>query len=207
MFVIGIAGGSGSGKTTFARKIRERSTGPSGGVELLSQDDYYLPQDQYPPHLRLPSGGLNNDHPDAFDWRLLREHLEALKRGEAVEVPEYDYERAIRLPPIRSLDPPKVLILEGILALWDPSLTSLMDLKVFLQVEADIRLIRRLHRDISERSRTIDDVIQRYYETVRPMHQKFVEATVRVADLVVGEENDRAAGAVAAQIRSVLGHE
>lgn len=207
MFVIGIAGGSGSGKTTFARKIQERGGGRNGGVEVLSQDYYYLPQDQYPAHLHLATGALNNDHPDAFDWPLLRQHLEALKRGSTIGVPEYDYVRAERLSHVRPLSPPKVLVIEGILALWDPSLTSMMDLKIFLQVEADIRLIRRLHRDISERSRTIDDVIQRYYETVRPMHQKFVETTVRVADLVVGEENDRAAGAVAAQVRSVLSHE
>lgn len=204
LFVIGIAGGSGSGKTTFARKVLERAGGRDQGIDVLSQDYYYLAHSKYPAHLRLPNGRLNNDHPDAFDWPLLRKHLQTLKRGEGIAVPEYDYVHAERLAHSRPLQPPRVLILEGILALWDPELTQNMDLKVFLQVEADIRLIRRLHRDISERARTIDDVIQRYYETVRPMHLKFVEATVRVADLVIGEENDRAADAVAAQIRSVL---
>lgn len=204
MFVIGIAGGSGSGKTTFARKVLERAGGRDKGIEVLSQDFYYLGNSKYPAHLRLPNNRLNNDHPDAFDWPLLRKHIETLKNGQGIAVPDYDYVHSERLAHSKPLNPPQVLLLEGIFALWDQELLERMDLKVFLQVEADIRLIRRLHRDIAERARTIDDVIQRYYETVRPMHLKYVEATVRAADLVVGEEHDRAADAVAAQIRSVL---
>ncbi len=203
MFLIGVAGASGSGKTTFAHKIVERVA--SEHVAVISQDRYYLARDLYPAHLSLHNGGKNNDHPDAFDWALLATHLATLKEGRPVALPEYDFKTGQRLPHSRPFAPPDVLILEGIFALWDPGLCERMDLRIFIEVEADIRLIRRLHRDISERGRTIEDVIQNYYETVRPMHLKYIQPTMRASDLIVGEENDRAASVVADRIRGVVG--
>lgn len=199
MFLIGIAGGSGSGKTTFVKKILQRMTEP--GLAIIHQDSYYLPEP--PAHLRV-HGEPNFDHPEAFDWQLLRTHLEELKRGGRIDMPEYDYKISRRCPQTTAVGPCKAVLLEGIFALWDADLRNLFDIKVFLHVEADIRFIRRLHRDVRERGRSLDNIIRQYYDTVRPMHHEFLDPTRQYADLVVGEETDIAADVLAARVRQLL---
>ena len=199
MYLIGIAGGSGSGKTTFARKVMQRVSNPN--VILLSQDSYYLSAP--PAHLRV-HGEMNFDHPEAFDWPLLRDHLTRLKSGESVPVPIYDYKTNRRTNEFHEAGPATVVILEGIYTLWDEELRSLFDTKVYLHVEADIRFIRRLHRDVKDRGRTHDEIIRRYYDTVRPMHQLHLDPTRKYADMIVGEENDIAADLLSARVRELL---
>ncbi len=191
MFLVGIAGGSGSGKTTFARKVMARVN--DSQVILLSQDSYYLPEPQD-----------NFDHPEAFDWPLLRGHLASLKRGEGVSVPNYDFATSRRERETHSVGPCRVILFEGIFTLWDAEIRGLFDLKVFLNVEADIRFIRRLHRDVRERGRNLDSIIRQYYDTVRPMHHEYLEPTKQYADLIVGDETDIAAEVVAARVHQVL---
>jgi uridine kinase len=193
MFLVGIAGGSGSGKTTFASKILQKVRDPS--VVLLHQDSYYLPT--------LPPG-VNFDHPDAFDWPLLRSHLEILKQGGKINVPVYDYRTNQRTTETQSVGPCKVVLLEGIFTLWDATLRSLFDIKIYLHVESDIRFIRRLHRDVKERGRSLDGIIRQYYDTVRPMHHEYLEPTQQYADISVGEETDVAADLIAARIGASL---
>lgn len=199
MYLIGIAGGSGSGKTTFSRKIIQRVN--HADLILLSQDSYYL--SSAAAHLKL-HGEANFDHPEAFDWPLLRDHLSRLKQGEQVAVPGYDYKTSRRTDETHPVGPAKVVILEGIFTLWDQELRDLFDAKIYLHVESDIRFIRRLHRDVRERGRTHDEIIRRYYDTVRPMHQLYLEPTRKYADVVVGEESDVAADILAARIRELL---
>lgn len=201
--MVGIAGGSGSGKTTFARKIfdRTRSASRGGAVALLAQDSYYLTDPAG--HLRL-NGSTNFDHPEAFDWGLMREHLRELKSGRKIHAPTYDYRSSRRREETHEIGPARVLFFEGLYALWDPGVRDLLDLKVFLAVDSDIRFIRRLHRDIRERDRSIDDTIKQYYDTVRPMHREFVEPTRQFADLIVGEDTDIASDVVAARARQAL---
>lgn len=199
MYLIGIAGGSGSGKTTFAKKIIQRVNEP--GVVLLSQDSYYLSS---PSASHRVHGEANFDHPEAFDWPLLRDQLARLKEGHDVSVPVYDYKTSRRTSETHSVGPAKVVLLEGIFTLWDKELRDLFDAKIYLHVEADIRFIRRLHRDIRERGRTHDEVIRRYYDTVRPMHQLFLEPTRKHADLIVGEESDVAADFLSARVKELL---
>jgi uridine kinase len=192
MFFIGIAGGSGSGKTTFARKILARVSDPQ--CAILHQDSYYLPS---------PTS-KNFDHPDAFDWPLLRDHLTRLKNGEQVAVPVYDYANNRRSVETELVGPCQVILMEGIFVLWDPEFRSLFDLRIYLNVDADIRFIRRLHRDISERGRTVEGVTRQYYDTVRPMHREFLEPTRQYADLIVGDETDIAADVVGARVVQTL---
>src|SRR6185437_13442984 len=198
MFLVGIAGGSGSGKTTFAKKIIQRVNDPS--VVLLHQDSYYLPSP--PSHLKI-HGEPNFDHPDAFDWPLLREHLRRLKAGGQIATPVYDFRQSRRSAETVLVGPCRTILVEGIYALWDSEVRNLFDVKLYLNVEADIRFIRRLHRDVRERGRTLDGIIRQYYDTVRPMHHEYLEPTRSYADLIVGEENDIAADTIAARI-SVL---
>ncbi len=192
MFLVGIAGGSGSGKTTFAQKILRQVKDPS--VVMLHQDHYYLPIP--PAHLRV-HGEPNFDHPEAFDWNLLKDHLERLKAGESVAVPQYDFTQSRRTSQTALVGPSKVVLLEGIYTLWDADVRSLFDLKIFLNVESDVRFIRRLHRDVRERSRSLDSIIRQYYDSVRPMHYEYLEPTQQYADLVVGDETDVAARVIA----------
>ena len=200
MFLVGIAGGSGSGKTTFAHRVLQGISHSAAGI--LHQDSYYLPRP--PGHLEMP-GGPNFDHPEAFDWELIRDHLTMLKRGERVPVPVYDYASNARHPTeVEWLGPCRAVLFEGIFALWDDHLRDLLDLKIFLHVDADIRLIRRLHRDIQERGRTVDGVIRQYYDTVRPMHRIYLEPTRQYADIIIGEETESAADVVAAKIKERL---
>jgi uridine kinase len=198
MFLVGIAGGSGSGKTTFAKKILQRVPKVLGNqVALLHQDSYYLPSP--PSHLRV-HGESNFDHPDAFDWALLKDHLARLKQGEQVATPVYDFRTNRRTLETILVGPCKTVLMEGIFTLWDSEIRNLFDLKVYLNVEADIRFIRRLHRDVRERGRTLDNIIRQYYDTVRPMHHEYLDPTKQYADIVVGEETDVAAGVVAARV-------
>lgn len=203
MFFVGIAGGSGSGKTTFAKKILQRVSSHEAAeadVALLKQDSYYLPSP--PAHLKV-HGEPNFDHPDAFDWDLLRDHLKRLRAGESVAVPIYDYRTNRRTDDTERVGPCRRLILEGIFTLWDAEIRANFDVKLFLNVEADVRFIRRLHRDVRERGRSLDSIIRQYYDTVRPMHHEFLEPTRQYADLVVGEESDIAAEVIAARLAEV----
>jgi uridine kinase len=199
MFLVGIAGGSGSGKTTFAKKVIEKVS--SDEVILIHQDSYYMPV----PQERLKVNGKGNfDHPGAFDWELLKEHLTRLKAGDSVNVPIYDYHTNRRTDQTEKVGPCKAIVLEGIFTLWDADIRALFDLKVYLHVDADIRFIRRLHRDVRERGRALDGIISQYYDTVRPMHHEFLEPTQQYADITVGEETDIAADLLAARVSKLL---
>ncbi len=198
MFLVGIAGGSGSGKTTFSRKVLSKVSHENASqVALLHQDSYYLPS---PPFDLRVHGEPNFDHPDAFDWVLLRDHLARLKRGEQILVPVYDFQLSCRTSRTERIGPCKTILFEGIFALWDAEVRSLFGLKIYLNIEADIRFIRRLHRDVRERGRSLDNIIRQYYDTVRPMHREFLEPTQQYADLIVGEETDVAGEVVAARV-------
>jgi len=199
MLLIGVAGGSGSGKTTFAEKILSRIQ--NGSVGLLHLDSYYLAEPN--PNLMTESGG-NFDHPDAFDWPFLKSHLHCLKMGETINVPVYDFKVSRRTSEYTQLGPCQSVLIEGIFTLWEEEIRKLLDLKIYLNVDADIRFIRRLHRDVKERGRSLDGIIRQYYDTVRPMHHEFLEPTRQYADLVVGEETDVAADVVAAKIMQRL---
>lgn len=193
MFLIAVAGGSGSGKTTFTKKVL---TGvASRDVVCLHQDSYYLPKIAPP---------ANFDHPNAFDWDLLKKHLRTLKSGQKIDTPTYDFTISGRMPGTIPMGPAKVCIFDGIFALWDEEIRNMTDLKIFLQVDADIRFIRRLHRDVKERGRSLDGIITQYYDTVRPMHKQFLDPTSQFADLIVGEETDVPAEVIASKIRTVL---
>lgn len=199
MYIIGIAGGSGSGKTTFTQKVLSLVNDDQVGV--LHQDSYYLPK---PPADLKINDEPNFDHPEAFDWELLRSHLETARTGKKIESPVYDYSISRRTNKTQTVSPCKVLVVEGIFALWDEAIRDLFDMKFYLHVESDIRFIRRLFRDLKDRERTLDDIIRQYYDTVRPMHQLYLEPTKQYADIIVGEETDKAAQMMAAMIKQKL---
>ncbi|WP_124728162.1 uridine kinase [Staphylospora marina] len=179
--VIGVAGGTGSGKTTVARRLVERF---SDSVVYLEQDSYYRDQS----HLTLEERAKTNyDHPLAFDNDLLLEHLRRLLRHEPVDKPVYDYKLHTRSRETVRLLPKDVIILEGILVLDDSRLRELMDIKIYVDTDADVRILRRIERDIKERGRTLDSVMEQYLNVVRPMHLQFVEPTKRYADLIIPE--------------------
>ena len=180
MLIIGIAGGTGSGKTTVVRKIVESL--PAGEVVLLPQDSYYKDSSHIPAEKRQ---SINFDHPDAFDWPLLREHLAALRQNISIEQPTYDYITSSRLPQTLHIEPREVVIIEGIMALYDPALRSMMDLKIFVDADPDERLIRVIQRDMLERGRTAQAVMDRYVRVLKPMHEQFIEPCKRYADLIV----------------------
>jgi uridine kinase len=182
MLIIGIAGGTGSGKTTVVRKIIESL--PAGEVVLLPQDSYYKDSSHVPVEERQ---NINFDHPDAFDWPLLAAQVAALRRGESIEQPTYSYLTCTRQPETIHIEPREVVIIEGILALCDPGLRSMMDLKVFVDTDPDERLIRVIQRDILERGRTAEAVMERYIRVLKPMHEQFIEPCKRYADLIVPE--------------------
>lgn len=200
MLVIGIAGGSGSGKTTFAKKILNLVSDEH--CTLLSMDSYYLPQP--PEDLTSNSGNPNFDHPAAFDWELLRDHLVKLKQGEPIETPVYDFKISRRTQDSSLVNPTKVVIFEGIFSLFDTKIRELLDIKCFLRVDADIRFTRRLHRDVKERARSLESVIAQYYDTVRPMYMKYLDPQKEFADFTVGEETDVAASIVSARIKELI---
>ncbi|HID11990.1 MAG TPA: uridine kinase [Candidatus Latescibacteria bacterium] len=180
IYIAGIAGGTGSGKTTLAHALLD-ALGPERAV-LLAQDSYYRDRAYLP---RTAREEVNYDHPDAFDLALLIAHLKALKRGEPILRIVYDYRTHARAPSLGRVEPKEVVLLEGILVLAIPEVRETLDLKVFVDAPPDIRFIRRLQRDIRERGRTVDSVIRQYLATVRPMHEQFVEPSKQYADLVV----------------------
>jgi uridine kinase len=181
-FVIGVAGGTGSGKTTVVRRSME-ALGETD-VTVLAHDRYYRDH----PDLRLEErGGLNYDHPNSLDTDLLVGHVRALREGRPADLPVYDFTRHVRMPETMPVQPGSAIIVEGILIFADPALRSLMDVKVFVDTDSDIRFIRRLQRDIAERGRTVPSVIDQYMSTVKPMHEEFVEPSKRYADLIVPE--------------------
>lgn len=195
--LIGIAGGSGSGKTTFAKKLINLVHEP---ITLFHMDSYYLPEQ--PEKHFTKSGKPNFDHPEAFDWELLRTHLHSLKNGQNVETPIYDFKTSSRTGDSTTTKATSVVIFEGIFALFDSEIRNMFDIKAYLSVDSDIRFTRRLNRDVQERGRSLDSIIDQYYETVRPMHQKFLEPQKQFADFIVGEETCVAAEILAAKINN-----
>ncbi|PLR68451.1 MULTISPECIES: uridine kinase [Bacillaceae] len=199
--VIGVAGGSGSGKTSVTKSIYEHFKGHS--ILMLEQDFYYKDQSHLPYEERL---NTNYDHPLAFDNTLLIEHIKKLLNYEAIDKPVYDYKLHTRSNDVLLVEPKDVIILEGILVLEDERLRNLMDMKLFVDTDADIRIIRRMLRDIKERGRTIDSVIEQYVSVVRPMHNQFIEPTKRYADIIIpeGGQNHVAIDLMVTKIQTIL---
>ncbi len=180
--LIGIAGGTGSGKTTLANRLVE-SFG-SDEVSILRHDNYYKRHDEIGYEERTK---LNYDHPDAFDTELLCGHICALKAGKSVPMPVYDYSAHNRSDATIPVSPAPVIVLEGIMIFADSKLCELMDIKVFVDTDADVRILRRIIRDVKERGRSLDSVIDQYLTTVKPMHEQFVEPSKRRADIIIPE--------------------
>ncbi len=200
--VIGICGGTGSGKTTLAKKIRD-ALGKDNAL-LIGMDRYYKDDET----LSLEQKAARNyDHPDAFDNELLISHVETLKNGGSIECPTYDFATHSRLPEYTREESKKVIILEGILLFADPRLTDLMDYKLFVDTDADVRILRRILRDVKERGRTLDSVVTQYLSTVKPMHERFIEPFKRVADLIVpeGGYNEQAFDIIVSTLVSKIG--
>lgn len=199
--ILGVAGGTGSGKTTVARAILE-SVGEDR-IALIEQDSYYRDVDWRSEAELLHH---NFDHPSAIDNELLVSHIAALKAGHPIEVPIYDFVRHRRTTRTRRIEPQPVILLEGILIFVEPSLRELLDFKIYVDTDADLRLIRRLGRDMAERGRTVQDVLRQYLETVRPMHLEFVEPSKRWADIIIpeGGENKVALEMVIAHVEQLL---
>jgi uridine kinase len=202
--VLGVAGGTGSGKTTVARAVLE-AVGAER-IAFLALDNYYRDFD-WPGEEAIERH--NFDHPSALDTELFVRHLTALKRGEPIDLPVYDFVRHRRTGRTVQIAPRPVVLVEGILLFADPAVRDLLDLKVFVDTDADVRLVRRIRRDMSERGRSVDDVLRQYLKTVRPMHQEFVEPSKRWADLIVpeGGENLVALSMVIARVEQLLGSE
>ena len=199
--VIGIAGGTGSGKTTVVKKII--SSFPDDRVIMLPQDAYYKDQG----NISLDERKLvNYDHPSAFDNELLKEHIKQLSLGHSVDLPVYSYITYTRQKESIHIEPGEIIIVEGILVLEDPILRDLLDIKIFVDAPADVRFIRRLKRDIMERGRSVDSVIEQYMNVVRPMHMQFVEPSKWYADIIVpeGGQNEVAIDLITTKIRSLL---
>lgn len=180
MIIIGIAGGTGSGKTTVVNKIIDSF--PAGEVSVIPQDSYYKDSSHIPPQERSK---INFDEPAAIEWTLLVEHLEKLKAGETIEMPTYSYLTCTRQPETVTVHPTDVVIVEGILVLTDPVLRNMMDIKCFVDADADDRLIRVIARDCVERGRTPEMVINRYQDVLKPMHMQYIEPSKRFADLII----------------------
>lgn len=203
--IIGICGGTGSGKTTVANRILESVSAEE--VVFIQQDLYYRDLKDMPLDYR---NAANFDHPDALDNDLLVNHLKKLKLGEPVELPIYDFRTHSRLPATTRVEPKRIVIVEGILIFAEPRLLEQMDVKVFVDTPDDVRFIRRLGRDIAERGRTLDSVIEQYMATVRPMHMQFVEPSKRFADVIIPEGGhnlvsiDLISGTIRERLASVL---
>ncbi|MCI0130720.1 MULTISPECIES: uridine kinase [unclassified Vagococcus] len=199
--VIGVTGGSGSGKTSVSRAILKAL--PNHSILLFEQDSYYKDQSHLSFEERL---NTNYDHPFAFDTDLLIEHLQDLMGYKAIEKPVYDYEAHTRSKEVIYQEPKEVIILEGILILEDERLRDLMDIKVYVDTEDDIRIIRRIKRDMHDRGRSLDSVIGQYLSVVKPMHQQFIEPTKKYADIIIpeGGENQVAIDLLTTKVRSIL---
>ncbi|HIE52836.1 MAG TPA: uridine kinase [Armatimonadetes bacterium] len=200
-FLLGIAGGTGSGKTTVARQIAA-GVGEKW-VLLIEEDAYYRDLSHLPPEERAQ---VNFDHPQALDFDLLRRHLEQLRAGQAIERPVYDFATHTRRPETLRLEPRPLILVEGILVLAEPRIREVLDLKLFVDAPADLRFLRRLQRDLAERGRTVESVIAQYLATVRPMHEQFVEPSRQYADLVLPGDrpNAQALALVVAHLRTWL---
>jgi uridine kinase len=199
--IVGIAGGTGSGKTTVARAIYDR-VGP-GRIEWISHDSYYRSFEGLDAEARHR---INFDHPDSLETELLVRHLDVLTKGSSVEVPIYDFTTHSRREETQRVEPRKVIIVEGILVLGEPELRKRIDIKLFVDTPPDIRFVRRLIRDIHDRGRSVESVIEQYVSTVRPMHEEFVEPSKRYADLIIpeGGENLVAIDAIIARVEHLL---
>jgi uridine kinase len=199
--VIGIAGGSGSGKTTVLSRIIDAFG--SDQIAVLDHDAYYQDLAEYPPEERET---FNFDHPDALETGLMREHLDVLIEGEPIEKPIYDFTTHRRKDETETIEPRPVVIIEGILVLAEPELEEAMDIRIYVDTADDIRLMRRIRRDIQERGRSIDGVLRQYERTVRPMHIEFVEPSKRKADIIIprGGHNHVAIEMVLARIQDLL---
>ena len=189
MTIIGIAGGTGSGKTTVVRKIAQAL--PPHCVAVVPIDSYYNDTTNMTPEERK---AINFDHPDAFDWKLLTEHVKKLKNGEDVEQPTYSYIESNRQKETIHVEPKPVIIIEGIMALHNKKLRDAMDLKIFVDTDNDVRLIRNIRRDVVERGRTVEMVLDRYEKVLKPMHEQFIEPTKKFADLIVPWGGDNRTG-------------
>ena len=203
--IIGICGGTGSGKTTVARRILENVSDEH--VVFFQQDSYYRNLEDMPIELRHQ---INFDHPDALDNDLFINHVKALRAGEAINMPVYDFSIHTRKAETIHVQPKPIMIIEGILIFVDAALRELMDIKIFVATDDDLRFIRRLQRDVHERGRTVESVIKQYLETVRPMHQQFVEPSKRYADVIIPEGGynevgiDLISGKIHAQLQKEL---
>jgi uridine kinase len=186
MTIIGIAGGSGSGKTTVVKQIAKAL--PPHCAAVVPLDSYYNDTTNLTPEERA---AINFDHPDAFDWKLLTEQIKKLKSGEAIEQPTYSYIESNRLKATVHVEPKPVIIIEGIMALHYKKLRDMMDLKIFVDTDPDVRLIRNIRRDVVERGRTVEMVLDHYENAVKPMHEQFIEPTKKFADIIIpsGGEN------------------
>lgn len=201
MLIIGIAGGTGSGKTTVVRRIVDSL--PADEVAVISQDCYYKDNHHIPLEVRR---GMNYDEPDSIEWDLLVKHLKVLKSGKSIDMPTYDFLTCARMPETVKIRPHKVVVVEGILVLTDPSLRDMMDVKVYVDADADDRLIRVISRDCLERGRTPQMVIDRYQSMLKPMHELYIEPCKKYADLIVpqGGHNHVAIKLLTDYIRSLL---
>ncbi|MCR1895489.1 uridine kinase [Ligilactobacillus murinus] len=199
--IIGVTGGSGSGKTSVSRAIFDQLHGHS--LMMLQEDSYYKSQDDVPFEERTK---VNYDHPNAFDTDLLIEQLEDLLNWRTIEIPVYDYAAHTRSKEVVVQEPREVIIVEGILTLNDARLRDLMDIKIFVDTDDDIRIIRRIQRDIEERGRTLQSVIDQYLETVKPMYHQFIEPSKRYADIIVpeGGENQVAIDLLVTKVRDII---
>jgi uridine kinase len=195
--IVGIAGGSGSGKTTVVERLVDRLS--AGTAAVIAHDRYYRDQSAIPPAARA---ALNFDHPDALDTDLLVSHLQSLRAGLPIEAPVYDFARHARLPRVESVDPRPVILVEGVLVLADSRLREAMDLRVFVDTDDETRYARRVKRDVTDRGRTVESVQSQYAATVLPMHAQFVEPSRRYADLIVTEGgfNEDGIARIAAEI-------
>lgn len=202
--IIGIAGGTGSGKTTVVRKIVEAL--PPHYVAVVPLDSYYNDTTEMTDEDRK---AINFDHPDAFDWKLLIKQVNELRHGNSVEQPTYSYLLCNRLPETVHVEPKPVIIIEGIMTLINKRLRDMMDLKIFVDCDSDERLIRNIQRDIVERGRTVSMVVDRYLEVLKPMHEQFIEPTKRFADVIIpqGGENVKGIGMLTNYIKTLVPEE
>lgn len=199
--LIGITGGTGSGKSTIAKEIYSKFQ--ENCIAMIEQDSYYKDQSNIPFEERTK---INYDHPKAFDTELLISHLKSLMQGENIEKPVYDFEIHNRKKESITVESKDIIIVEGILILEDPGIRELLDIKIYVDTDADVRIIRRLVRDINERGRTVDSVINQYLNVVRPMHMQFIEPTKRYADIIIpeGGHNKVAIDIIVAKIKQIL---
>ncbi len=201
MLIIGIGGGTGSGKTTVVRKIIESL--PDDSVAVIPQDSYYNDQSHLPLDVRKRT---NFDHPDAFEWPLFAHQIQELKEGRAIEQPTYSYITCTRLSETVHVEPKDVIIIEGIMALYDKKLRDLMDLKIFVDAGSDERLLRVITRDIVERGHPLEMLVDKYRNVLKPMHDEFIEPTKQFADIIIpnGGNNDKAIAMMQLYISSAL---